>query len=95
MRKDVTLDLKILRKGMNEFENRFHETESTIRRVALYSLLLNLSLAVTKLVLSLITGSLALRADAIHSSVDIFGSLALIMGLAISSRKNSNFPYGL
>ncbi len=75
--------------------NGFHRTEPTICRVALYSLLLNLSLVSTKLVLSIITGSLALRADAIHSLVDVFGSLALIMGLVISSRKSSSFPYGL
>ncbi len=80
---------------MNKLWNGFRETESTILRVALYSLLLNLSLAFAKLVLSIVTGSLALRADAIHSSVDIFGSLALIMGLIISSRKSSSFPYGL
>jgi len=80
---------------MNNLRNRFHRTEPTIRKVALYSLLLNLSLVFTKLVLSIITGSLALRADAIHSLVDVFGSMALIMGLVISSRKSSNFPYGL
>jgi cation diffusion facilitator family transporter len=80
---------------MNKSSYSFQRTEPTIRRVALYSLLLNISLVLTKLVLSIITGSLALRADAIHSLVDVFGSLALIMGLVISSRKSSSFPYGL
>ncbi len=80
---------------MNKLGYGFHKTEPTICRVALYSLLLNLSLVFTKLVLSIVTGSLALRADAIHSLVDVFGSLALIMGLVISSRKSSSFPYGL
>ena len=42
----------------------------------------------------MVTGSLALRADAIHSLVDVFGSLTLIMGLIISSWKSNSFPYG-
>jgi divalent metal cation (Fe/Co/Zn/Cd) transporter len=45
-------------------------------KVGIYSLLVNVALAGVKLVLSFITGSLALRADAIHSSVDICGSVA-------------------
>jgi cation diffusion facilitator family transporter len=49
----------------------------------------------TKLFLSIVAGSLSLRADAIHSLVDVFASIALILGLAISSRKSKNFPYGL
>ncbi len=64
-------------------------------RIGIYSLLVNLSLVAVKLTLSFITGSLALRADAIHSSVDVFGSLALIAGLIIANRKSSKFPYGL
>ncbi len=64
-------------------------------RIGVYSLLVNLSLVGVKLALSFTTGSLALRADAIHSSVDVFGSLALITGLIISNRKSPRFPYGL
>jgi cation diffusion facilitator family transporter len=66
-----------------------------VRRVAVYSLLLNIGLVGTKLVLSQISGSLSLRADAVHSMVDVFASLALILGLIISSRKSKDFPYGL
>ena len=79
---------------MNVFWDGFRRSESSIRRVALYSLILNISLVTAKLALSVITGSLALRADAIHSLVDVFGSLALIMGLIISSWKSNSFPYG-
>jgi cation diffusion facilitator family transporter len=64
-------------------------------KVGIYSLLVNIALVVVKLTLSSITGSLALRADAIHSSVDVFGSIALIVGLVISNRKSSKFPYGM
>jgi len=69
--------------------------ESPIIRVGFYSLTVNLLLVGAKMSLSLITGSLALRADAIHSIVDVFGSLALILGLLISGRKSKSFPYGL
>ncbi len=69
--------------------------EASIRKVAACSLLLNLVLVGTKLFLSIATNSLALRADAVHSLVDVFGSIALILGLIISNRKSESFPYGL
>jgi cation diffusion facilitator family transporter len=64
-------------------------------KVGIYSLLVNIALVAGKLTLSFITGSLALRADAIHSLVDVFGSIALIVGLLIANRKSGRFPYGL
>ena len=66
-----------------------------IVRVGVYSLVVNVVLVAGKLALSLATGSLALRADAIHSLVDVFASIALILGLIISGRKSRDFPYGL
>jgi divalent metal cation (Fe/Co/Zn/Cd) transporter len=66
-----------------------------VLRVALYSLLFNLALVAAKLTLSLLSGSLALRADAIHSTVDVMASLALILGVKISERKSESFPLGL
>lgn len=67
----------------------------SIKRVAAYSLLVNLALVAVKLVLSAASGSLALRADAVHSLVDVFDSSALILGMYISERKSKSFPYGL
>jgi cation diffusion facilitator family transporter len=66
-----------------------------ILRVAVFSLGLNILLVLVKLWLSVLSGSLALRADAIHSMVDIFASVALILGLRIATRKDARFPYGL
>jgi len=66
-----------------------------VSRLALFSLLVNLSLVGIKLTLSYLSGSLALRADAVHSLVDVFGSTALILGIFISGRKSKSFPYGL
>jgi cation diffusion facilitator family transporter len=64
-------------------------------RVALCSLLVNAGLVIIKLALSFSTGSLSLAADAVHSFIDIIGSGALILGLIISQRKSSSFPYGM
>jgi len=69
--------------------------ESVILRVALYSLAVNAGLVVAKLGLSVYSGSLALRADGIHSFVDVVASIALIVGVLLSSRKRRDFPYGL
>jgi cation diffusion facilitator family transporter len=83
---------------MNKAKNAPERSEATklpYLRVGIYSLLVNIALVTVKLTLSLVTGSLALRADAIHSSVDVFGSIALIVGLIIANRKSSKFPYGL
>ncbi len=40
-------------------------------------------------------GSLALRADAVYSLVDVLASVALLLGLKISERKSQSFPLGL
>ncbi len=66
-----------------------------IVRVGVYSLIVNVVLVAGKLTLAFVTGSLALRADAVHSLVDVFASIALILGLVISGRKSRDFPYGL
>ena len=67
----------------------------SVVRIALYSLLFNLSLLMAKIFLSAITGSLALQADAVHTLVDVLASAALILGLKISERKSESFPLGL
>ncbi|WP_342675936.1 cation diffusion facilitator family transporter [Methanofollis sp. UBA420] len=66
-----------------------------IRRVAGLSLAVNAGLVAVKLVLAEVSGSLALGADAVHSSLDMLASLALLAGIWLSSRKSREFPYGL
>lgn len=78
-----------------ELGARLETMGAPVLKVGIYSLLVNFGLFGGKLVLSTIAGSLALRADAIHSLVDVFGSIALISGLIISGRKSKTFPYGL
>ena len=80
---------------LEKFRSEPKTTAAPLFRVGIYSLLVNVLLVVAKLVLSIITGSLALKADSIHSLVDVFGSIALILGIVISGRKSKRFPYGL
>jgi cation diffusion facilitator family transporter len=62
---------------------------------AKYSALTNLFLAIIKGVIGVLSGSIALIADAIHSFSDIFASLAVYIGLKLSRRKpDEKFPYG-
>lgn len=69
--------------------------EAAIKKVAWYSLFVNAALVIVKLFLAHLSGSLALEADAIHSFLDVFASVALLAGIWLSSRKSRNFPYGL
>jgi cation diffusion facilitator family transporter len=68
---------------------------STLERMGVYSLLINIGLVVLKLGLAALSGSLALAASATDSAVDIFASLAVLIGLVISKRKTETFPFGL
>jgi len=63
--------------------------------MGIYSLAVNLFLAALKAALAVFSGSLALAADAVHSSVDVVGSLVVLGGLIIARRKSKAFPYGL
>ncbi len=64
-------------------------------RWALGSLILNLTLAILKLVAGLFTGSLALIAEAIHSFSDLVASIISLISVKLSSKKPADFPYGL
>ncbi|HHF43566.1 MAG TPA: hypothetical protein ENL38_07615, partial [Candidatus Aminicenantes bacterium] len=48
-----------------------------------------------KMSIAFLTGSIALKADAIHSLTDFISTLAVFIGLKLSKRKSRNFPYGL
>jgi len=63
--------------------------------VALYSCLVNAFLMALKYVLGETSGSLALKADAVHSFADVVSSLTIYVGIVISDRKTKTFPEGL
>jgi len=64
-------------------------------RIAWLSILTNMVLVVIKAVLAVISGSLAIRADAIHSLSDVVSSAIILVGIKISQRSARGFPYGL
>jgi cation diffusion facilitator family transporter len=68
---------------------------TTLGRMGVYSLLVNVGLVVLKLGLAVLSGSLALAASATDSAVDIFASVALLIGLFLAERKTKTFPFGL
>jgi len=64
-------------------------------RIGAYSIGVNLVLMATKGLLGVLSGSVALIADAIHSSADVISSATVFAGIKISKRKSKRFPYGL
>ncbi len=71
------------------------EARGIARRTALISVGVRVALVVLKYVFAVLSGSMALMADAVHNVTDIAQALALYLGVRISSRKSSAFPYGL
>jgi cation diffusion facilitator family transporter len=64
-------------------------------RLALASVLVNLLVTGLKYFLGVFSGSLALLADAVHSTADVVSSASIWAGIRISRRKTKRFPYGL
>ncbi len=68
---------------------------SEAKKRAIISIFLNLFLAVSKGVAGVLSGSAALIGDAIHSATDVFGSMAVFVGIWVAGREHPSFPYGL
>ncbi len=66
-----------------------------IARIFLYAFLLNLVLAGVKGILAVTSDSLAVTAGAIDSATDSVASLAVYLGIRLSSRSTESFPLGL
>ncbi len=64
-------------------------------KVVLLGTFVNIFLAAFKLVVGFVSGSIGLIADGIHSSSDIVASVALFLGVKLSSRKSKSFPFGM
>ncbi|WP_456433080.1 cation diffusion facilitator family transporter [Thermosulfuriphilus sp.] len=75
--------------------DRGRKASLIMARLALISALINLLLAFSKYFFGKLTGSLALKADALHSAADVVCSLTIWAGIKISTRRSRNFPYGL
>jgi cation diffusion facilitator family transporter len=64
-------------------------------KTAWMSILTNLVLVGIKSGISLISGSLAVKADALHSLADVVSACVILIGIRISKRTSRSFPYGL
>ncbi len=64
-------------------------------KVVLLGTFVNIFLATFKLAVGFVSGSIGLIADGIHSSSDIIASVALFLGVKLSSRKSKRFPFGM
>jgi len=64
-------------------------------KTAWLSILTNLLLVGIKTSVAMISGSLAVTADAIHSLSDVVSSTIILIGIKISERPARGFPYGL
>ena len=65
------------------------------KKIALYSVFLNLFLSLLKIVAGIVSGSAALIADGIHSIADLAAALSVYAGIVIANMKLNSFPYGL
>ena len=74
-----------------EVLDRVHQ----IRRVLLVILLLNVFVALAKLIYGLITNSISMQADGVHSFFDGAGNIVGLIGMAVASRPaDAEHPYG-
>ncbi len=64
-------------------------------KIAWMSILTNLVLVCIKTGITVVSGSLAVKADAIHSLSDVVSSAVILIGIRISKRTSRSFPYGL
>ncbi|NQT01509.1 MAG: cation transporter [Planctomycetes bacterium] len=66
-----------------------------IKSITYLGIAINIALAVIKIVIGLLSGSLALLADGIHSLSDVATDAAVLLGLHLSSKKpDQSHPYG-
>jgi len=65
------------------------------KKTALVSIVVTAFFAVIKYFIGILSGSIAMIADAVHSFTDVITSIGVLIGLIISSRKpTKTFPYG-
>ncbi len=65
------------------------------KKISLFSIGINLTLSLIKMIGGYISGSAALVADGVHSLSDLAASLSVFTGIVISHRKSKTFPFGL
>lgn len=70
-------------------------TNQQVRRVLLTTLVLNLSVALGKIIIGFITGALAITADGLHSIIDSSGNVVGLIATRMADRPpDEDHPYG-
>lgn len=99
--KELILVLAVLgekKEGSGKMTENALERRKSVKsfaHVALFSAGLHILLVILKYWLGILSGSIALKADAFHSLADVLCSLTVYAGIKISERTSKNFPYGL
>jgi cation diffusion facilitator family transporter len=65
------------------------------KKIAIFSIIVNLALSLIKIIGGKLSGSAALTADGIHSLSDLLASVSVLTGIIISNKKSKEFPMGL
>ena len=64
-------------------------------KMAIYSMAVNGGVFILKSVAAVLSGSLAVKAEVLHTFTDVLASATVLIGLKIAKRKSKQFPYGL
>jgi len=64
-------------------------------KIAVFAIVVNLALLGIKYAFAMLSHSIALKAEALHSLSDVVASLMVFGGLMLAKRKSKKFPYGL
>ena len=76
-------------------DHKIESSNRSIKSVTNLGLLVNAALAVLKVVVGLLAGSIALIADAVHSLSDMVTDLTVLIGVRLGSKKpDEEHPYG-
>ena len=81
---------------MEDNKNEVTKKHTSIAlRISVISIIVNLLLAIFKLVAGIVGNSYAIITDAVHSASDVFSTFIVIIGVKIASKKaDRNHPYG-
>jgi divalent metal cation (Fe/Co/Zn/Cd) transporter len=64
-------------------------------KIAVFGIGVNLALFALKFTFAVLSRSIALKAEALHSLFDVVASLTVFGGLMLDKRKSKRFPYCL